>query len=108
MASVTLTPEQARLLIPILQQITEKDGSKTPSQHGTPTTSTASSSSGSRLSDGHSISQSPYLFANDSAFSTSASEAESQGCRYDVNDLFSKKKKNTKSTEAQSYLCVSS
>ena len=49
---------------------------------------------------------SPYVFTNDSVFSTSASETEG-GCRYDVEELFHKKNKNTKSTEAQSYVLVS-
>lgn len=99
MSSVTLTAEQAKLLVPILQQIANNDSSgrrtesiKTLTQHGTPNTSSASSSSGSHC---HCVS--PYVFANDSTFSTSASKAEG-GCRYDMVELFRKKK----STEAQS------
>ena len=65
----------------------------TPTQHGTPSISSASSG---RFSAYH----------HDSAFSTSASETEG-GCRYDVEELFRKKRKNTKSTDAQSYVLVS-
>ena len=69
---------------------------KTPTQHGTPGSSSASSSSGDQFGACHRLL--PYVFTNDSAFSTSASETKG-GCRYDVEELFHKKK-NTKSTEA--------
>lgn len=108
MSGVTLTAEQAKLLIPILQQIAGSESSgrrtETPTQHGTPGSSSASSSGGGQFGACHRLS--PYVFTNDSAFSTSASETEG-GCRYDVEELFHKKKKNTKSTEAQSYVLVS-
>lgn len=105
MSGVMLTPEQARLLLPVIQQIAERDSpGRMPmeTKHKTPNSSTSGGSS----SSGRRFPQSPYFPTSDSTFSTSASEAEG-GCRYDMNELFRKKKKNTKSTEAQSYFCVS-
>ena len=86
MSGVTLTAKQAKLLIPILQQIAGSENSgrrtesmKTPTQHGTPSSSSASSSSGGWFGACHRLL--PYVFTNDSAFSTSASETKG-GCRY--------------------------
>ena len=91
-SGVTLTPEQAAMLLPLIQQIAAGQNC-TP---GSPSSSSTSSSPGSRLCN-------PFvpLASPPSVFS----DGESSG--FSAVELLRKKGKSTKSSDAQTHLLVS-
>ena len=107
--SLELTQDQAALLVPILQQLAQNAATPQKNLPSTMLTRRALSPVGSPLSSpsGPSSIGSPLSpsFAS-SSVTSEGSEVESS-CSYSSVDLFKKKAKNTKSTEAQNYLHVS-
>jgi len=116
--AVHLTPEQAAILVPVLSQIQENSasGNERKSDLGRssdlssprlplaspPTPSSSRSSRESSSYDGPSPLSSP-------VYNTSMSESESSSNveLFSLQDLFTGKSKNTKSTDAHSFLHVS-
>ena len=95
---IELSKDQAALLLPLLQRISDVE---------TPTVGTGV---GSPSSDGFSpISLSPGCSSGTPTFSRSSftvgSGSETDG--YSAADLLQKKKKNTKASQSQNFLCVS-
>ena len=92
-SGVTLTPEQAAMLLPLIQQIAAGQNC-TP---GSPSSSStySSSSPGSRLLSPLPLASPPSVF----------SDGESSG--FSATELLRKKSKNTKSSDAQIHLLVS-
>ena len=95
---VTLTQQQAMLLLPLLQQI----ASGSPQGMASPSGSTTSSSSSSGGTS------SPPFFVpkrtTDHGYSTDGSES---ACKYSVDELFQTKMKNSKSSDAHNFSHVS-
>jgi hypothetical protein len=92
---VTLTQQQAMLLLPLLQQI----ASGSPQGISSPCGSTSSSSSGSTTS--------PPFFVpkpTDHGYSTDVSESAN---KYSADELFQTKSKNSKSSDAHNFSHVS-
>ena len=97
---VTLTQQQAMLLLPLLQQIAS-GGQPTPGLGMTPSTSPSLASSSS------SSGSSPPFFVpkrGDHEYSTEGSES---ACRYSADELFQSKNKNGKSSDAHNFCHVS-
>ena len=105
---VAITQQQARLLLPLLQQIAS---SGTPGPLSCETTSGSCSQSGSSYGSSNS---SPLFYPTPTRMAApgsghggySTDESES-ACRYSSDELFHSKKKNNKSSSAHSYCHVS-
>lgn len=97
---VTLTQQQAMLLLPLLQQIAS-DSQPTSGMSLTPSTSPNNSSTSSNGS------VSPPFFVpklTDHGYSTDGSES---ACKYSAEELFQSKSKNSKSSDAHNFCHVS-
>ena len=105
--SLSLTSEQVALLLPVLQQVTNHHTSQGATQNVTDTSIDVSSpmefSSPPNGSVGYNTSSS----SSYDSTSTSDSPSSFEGIGYNLPDLLRRKKKNTKSSEAQNFLHVS-
>lgn len=101
--SLSLTSEQAALLLPVLQQVTNHHTSKGATQNATDIdlSSPMEFSPPANGSVGYNTSSSSYDSTSDSPNSSF------EGIGYNLPELLRRKKKNTKSSEAQNFLHVS-
>ena len=104
---VCLTQQQAVMLLPLIQQIAAGSvGVQLQSQSSTPSRDASSSASCSNNSSPFftppPISVKPQATVSASGYSTDTSEAS---CKFSSDELFTSKRRNSKSSDAQFYAC---
>ena len=106
---VCLTQQQAVMLLPLIQQIAAgSGGAQLQSQSSTPSRDASSSTSCSNNSSPFftppPISVKPQATVSASGYSTDTSEAS---CKFSSDELFTSKRRNSKSSDAHSFMHVS-